>query len=373
MFHPRRIFLAVSMALATQITVAADPPAANSPEPQLKSIEQQPNDNLRTVHVERFGVKVRVPQAWRLIAWAQDDRAFALRIPQEQPQSAGQVSCELALAPESLEEYQKRHQKADVVEQQRAEPRNKLQTNEITAIDAASFGATRAARFGRRLDSLWMETAAGGQKRFELRTRLIADEVLYTFTLQSDEQHFDAYRQDFEEMLAAAELTPPDTGVKALPGGYFMQREYRFAFQLPPGWKPAFGQHDKVLFFATGKTHQVMADNLLVLASPRRDLDFAALKTSLQKQIAKEDPAASVEFQERKFGPGNADALETVVKTERGPFKMTVLEWRFCGPSRNYEVKFTCESGEFEANADHYRRTLESFIEVAEETLHPAM
>ena len=75
---------------------------------------------------------------------------------------------------------------------------------------------------------------------FETRVCLVSHQTLYTFTLTTDEAHYESYRLDFEDMLQSAQFSPPETGLQRLPGGYWLQREYRFALQLPEGWQPAF-------------------------------------------------------------------------------------------------------------------------------------
>ncbi|HEX3870885.1 MAG TPA: hypothetical protein VHV77_10640, partial [Pirellulales bacterium] len=65
------------------------------------------DDGRRAVNVKRYGIAVRVPQAWRLIDWGQNDRAFTLKLPQDTGSKSGFVSCRLGSAPESLEEYRK--------------------------------------------------------------------------------------------------------------------------------------------------------------------------------------------------------------------------------------------------------------------------
>lgn len=325
--------------------------------------EQQPSDGLRTVNVQRFGIVVKAPVAWPLIRWAQDNTAFTLRLPQEDGSRAGYVSCELAVAPESLTDYQRRHQEADQREQKQPMPRRKLVSNAIEKLDAKRFGK-QAKRLTERLLSLWEYTGEMGEKSYELCSRVISEDTLYTITLVSDEAHFAAYRLDFEELVAGAQYSPPETGLRRMPGGFWMQRQYLFALRLPPEWKPAFGPSDKALFFATGTTREVFTDNLIVLAEPGRPIDFDVLLKELPDGIAKIDPAAKVTCQ---LVPQNGQkALETVIETKRGPFEITILERRFRGEKRNYEVKFTCESSEFKKIEVELRKVLDSFREVAE-------
>jgi len=334
--------------------------------------DEIPDNNTRAVNVEKYGVTCRVPQAWRLVGWAQDDAAFVLRLPQEKESHPGLVACELSLAPSSLDEFKKRHQAADEAEQKRAaknktEPRRTLKENVISKLDPKQFNAERVKGWSDRLDSMWESTREDGAKNYELRTRIIRDDVLYTFVLESDGEHFEAYRLDFEEMLGTVKLTAPDTGLQKMPSGYWLQKAFKFALELPDGWKPAFGPNDKVIFFAKGKTHEVFTDNLIVLASEKKALDFDALKGAMQQQLAVTHPTAKLEQRVVRFGPTGTEALETTIHFKQGPFELSILEWRFTGPSRNYEMKFTTLTKEFDASAAAFRKSLESFVEVADD------
>lgn len=163
--------------------------------------------------------------------------------------------------------------------------------------------------------------------------------------------------------MRAAAYSEPETGVRRMPGGYWMQREYRFALKLPEGWKPSFGPHDKVLFFASGDKHEVFTDNLIVLASPKRDLDLVKLQETLPGEIAQADPKAEIE-QCKVVLQGDEEALESVIHIQRGPFKITIFERRFSGKECNYEVRYTLERSAFEKTEKALRKSLESFKEI---------
>ncbi len=320
------------------------------------------DDGRRAVNVKRYGISVRVPQAWRLIAWGQDDQAFSLKLPQDGGSKSGFVSCRVGSAPESLEDYRKRFE-AERVDSDGA--KRSLVENKLEPVDAERFGTTLAQQLGQALVTTWEVRGADETLGFEVAMRVVHDGTLYTFTLASDESHWDAYRLDFDDMLASAVFTPPELAVRQMPGGYWMQSDFRFAMRLPPEWKPSFGPNDKVLFFATGRTHELFTDNLLVLASPPRPLDFEQLRTSLAEQITKMDSQATVVCE--LVPQGGSTALETIVRTVRGTTKIAILERRFTSGQRNYEVKFTCEAEEFEKQLPELRRSLDSFIEVQQE------
>jgi hypothetical protein len=330
------------------------------------------DDGRRAVEVKRYGIHVRVPQAWRLIGWARDEQAFALKLPQDSPSRSGFVTCRLGVAPEGLEEYLKRLERPDVAPPGSPEStltsdgdKRTLRENRIEPLDAARFGKPLAEALVQRLVTIWEIESPTGEHSYEIVTRVIHDGTLYTFTLATDEAHYDAYRLDFEDMLASAVFSPPETGLRKMPGGFWMQRDFRFALRLPADWKPAFGPSDKVLFFATGKTHQVFTDNLLVLASPVHPLDLEQLKATLPEQIAKADEHARVEC--RIVPQGGTAALETVIHTVRGSLNVAIIERRFVSRQRNYEVKFTCEASEFEKIEAALRTSLDSFVEVLDE------
>ena len=125
------------------------------------------DDGRRAVNVKRFGIAVRVPQAWRLISWARDNQAFVLKLPQDPGSTTGFARCELGVAPESLAEYQKQEQTADELEQKQPKPMRRLTHNALAAVDAAKFGE-QLAKLGQQLTSEWeVETPTGGQS-FEI-------------------------------------------------------------------------------------------------------------------------------------------------------------------------------------------------------------
>ena len=325
---------------------------------------QQPRDGLRKIAVPRFGITVHAPVAWNLVSWGQDERAFVLRLPQENPASEGTVSCELSTATESLDAIRRRLAAAEQAEQKKPHPARKLSLDRIAAVDAKQFGAARAKQLVRRLDSQWDTAAAPGHATHELATRFIVGDILYTFRLRTDQAHFDAYRADFEEMLAEATIKPPETGVEHLPGGLWMQRDYRFAMRLPRGWQPAFAASNRVLFFAHDTTRSAPSSRLTVMASHTTPLDLDKLRDRLTGAIKAADPKADVTA--RIVKQGVEPALEMIVRTKQGDTEITTLERRFRGPHCNYEVKFRCESADFKRLQPALRKSLDSFVEVAE-------
>jgi len=279
------------------------------------------------------------------------------------------VTCTIAVAPESLEAYRDRFADDDKAAADapatQTVPRRKLIRNEITKLTSPETSPALVEKFGRKLSAEWEFENLAGVRWYERRVLIVGDGMLYTFTLDSDEAHFDSYSIDFEEMFAAAELEPLEVAVTRLPEGYWMQRDFRFAMKLPAQWRPAFGPSDRVLFFAVGSPHGLFTDNLSVLASPSKDLDLDALRDEMPAAVKKLDAAATVTCS--LVPQGRWNALETVIRTKRGITDVTIVERRFQTATRNYEVKLTCESSEFAKREAELRAALDAFVEVPPE------
>lgn len=319
-------------------------------------------DAFQVIRCARYGLTVQAPSGWRLIEQQRHERAFVLQLPAENNRPSGMVSCELGVAPAALAEYQKRYAAADA--QPRREPRAVLKHNAIATVDPQRFGLEEAERLGEQLTAVWEYDDPQRGRLYEMRVQLISHDTLYTFVLRTDQDHWEAYRLDFLDLIASAQFAAPETGLRRMPDGCWMQRDFRFALRFPPGWVPAFAPHDNVLLFATGTRRAVFTDNLLVLASPREAIDLQQLRAMLPAQVAREDPHAQVVC--RVVQQGDGDALETLIHTQRGGLRVTILERRFQGRHRNYEVKFTCQTDEFQNSEAELRRALDSFYEIAE-------
>ena len=321
-------------------------------------------DGYRPVEPKGYGIAVQTPVAWRLSSFGDDKNAFVLMLPQdEDAPRAGLVSCQLELYPDSLEEIQKGQQAADDEEQKKTKPSGKLTLNTLELLNKEKYGKEKAEQLSRRLISQWDHEDADGSRWFEIKLRVVCEDALYTFSLNSDESHFDAYRLDFEDMFKSAKFTAFDTGLQKSPVGEWLQKKYRFALKLPAGWKPTFGANDKVPFLATGNRAGA-EETLVVLARPAAALDVDKLKDELPAQIQRDDAQADAAC--RIVPQGNVSAVETVIHTRRGPREVTILERRFRGEYRNYELQFECATSAFEKRADEFRKTLDSFHELAE-------
>jgi hypothetical protein len=298
----------------------------------------------------KFGLKTELPKAWTIAAREEEDRVFVALVPQADPDRPGAVACELGLAPESLDAYRTRID----ANARRGQRPGKLLRNEVVKSPK-----------GERLETDWEFRPKEGVRWHELTVRLIAFRQMYTFTLNVDDTAFPMAKAAFESILAAARFSPPNTGADLLDRAVnrWQQREFKFALDLPEGWSPALAPSEVALFFANGPAHEIWSDNLLVIARPHGPLDLNSLARDLPDQLRGAEPGCEV-LSCRVVKQGEADALETVVRTQRGPFSMTVLERRFKGGRFDYEVKFTLESKRFDALAPTLRRSLDSFREV---------
>jgi hypothetical protein len=326
-------------------------------------------DGKRAVDVPRFGVHVRVPAAWELVDWSRDDTAFVVDLPQDRNSPVGHVTCTITVAPESLEAY--RTAFADEATRTgdapptKTTPRRKLLKNEIAPLTAPAIDPMLVKKFGRRLAAEWEFENAAGVRWYERRLLAVGDGMLYTFKFDSDESHYDAYGPEFDDMFAAAKLDPLDVAVVKLPEGYWMQRDFRFALKLPEAWRPAFGPSDRMLFYAVGAAHGLFTDHLAVQASPSKPLDLDQLKEEMPAEVKRVDAAAEVTC--KLVQQGRWNALETVIRTKRGATEVTIVERRFQTAERNYEVKLTCESNEFNKREAELRAMLDAFAEVPAE------
>lgn len=300
----------------------------------------------------KYGVKVDLPSTWRIAARERNEYVFVAEIRQADPDRPGAAACELGVAPESLEEYRTR---IEANARQGRRP-GTLVRNEVVA---AAEGRPE------RLESLWEFRPEGGPLWREFSVRLVAHRQLYTFILNVDEDAWETARPAFDALVASARFDPPDTGADLADAGAnrWAQREFKFALELPEGWSPVLAPDEVALLFANGPAHGIWSDNALVLAHEHRDTDWTELARTLPDQLRAVEPGCEV-LSCRVVEQGEDDALETVVRTRRGPFSMTVLERRFRGGRFDYEAKFTVESKRFDELAPALRRCLDSFREL---------
>jgi hypothetical protein len=298
----------------------------------------------------KFGVKARIPRDWPIAVREKNEYIFVAKVPQGDPDRPGAAVCDLGLAPENLDAFRTR---IDANARRVGEP-GTLVRNEVVK------GPT-----GERLESLKEFQPRPDAHWRELTVRIIAHRQLYTFTLNVDDATWPTAKPAFDALVASVEFAPPNTGADPLDRekNRWVQREFKFALDLPEGWQPALAPDEVALLYANGPPQGVWADNALVIAQPRRPLDLEPLAEVLTQQLRLVEPQFEV-LQCKVVSQGKDKALETVVRTQRGPFSMTILERRFQGDRFNYEVKYTVESKRFDALAPALRRSLDSFTEV---------
>jgi hypothetical protein len=299
----------------------------------------------------KYGVRVSIPREWPIAVREEEDRVFVAVVRQNDPDRPGVVACEIGLAPEGLDEYRTR---IEANARRGGRPGARLASNLV--INGPS---------GERLETVWeFQPTAGGLWR-EVIVRRLANQQMYTFTLNVDDDTYALARPAFDALVASAELSEPNTGADLLDdkSNRWVQREFKFALDLPASWRPALAPAKVALFFANSPAHGIWSDNVLVLAQPHRPVDFEELARDLPDQLRQVEPGCEV-LSCRVVKQGTRDALETVVRTTRGPFSMTVLERRFRGGRFDYEVKYTVESKRFDALAPSLRKSLDSFSEL---------
>ena len=317
--------------------------AAQAPAPAAG--ETEPFD------AAKYGLSTRIPGGWSIAEREKEDRVFVAIVPQPEFGSPGVAACELAMAPESLEDYRTR---IDKNAERGGRPNGKLATNRIIKDPS-----------GDRLETIWeIHPISGGFWR-EVSVRVIANRQLYTFILNVEDSVYKETRRSFDAIVAGTNFTTPNSGADMLsrPENRWLQREYRFSIDLPAGWSPVLAPSSVALLFANGPAHGVWSDNLLVLAHDRRRHDLHELARELPDQLQREEPGCEVVA--CKVVPhGKGEALETIARTRRGPFSMTVIEWRFRGERFDYELKFTVESDRFDRLVPAFRKSIESFREM---------
>lgn len=298
----------------------------------------------------KYGLRVDIPKAWDVAQREEDDRVFVAMIPQADPRRPGVAACELGLAPETLDAYRTR---LDANAARDRRPGGKLVRNEVVK-----------GKGGERLETLREFRPGFGGVWRELSVRLVANRQMYTFTVNVDEATYASARPAFDALLASARFARPDTGADPDGPNRWLQREFKFALALPDGWSPVLAPSEVALLYANGPAHGIWSDNVLVLAHAHRPTDLEAMVKSFPEQLRAAEPDCEV-LSCNVVKQGKADALETVVRTRRGPFSMTILERRFRGERFDYEVKYTVESQRFDELAPALRKSLDSFEERA--------
>src|SRR5580693_4629902 len=89
----------------------------------------------------KYGLATRIPKVWPIAVHEDEDRIFVAIIPQKDFDRPGVAACELALAPETLDDYRSR---IDANAKRNSRPSGKLASNRVI----------KDAR-GERLETIW--------------------------------------------------------------------------------------------------------------------------------------------------------------------------------------------------------------------------
>ena len=320
------------------------------------------DDGRRAIDVPQFGIATRAPLAWTLIEWGRDDLAFVLRLPQENGSPPGSVSCRLEFALGTLEEWHKQYPSSE------AEPKNpKLKTrlvrDEIEQLDPQRFKSLTEQKITERWVRLSESSSPRGRKTFELTYHVLFGGVVYNFALRTDEEHFDAYRADFDDLSAATRFQEPTKGLARLARGFWLNRDCGFAVWLPAGFRPAYEIRTNRISARRSADDKNGAAELLVAVTGELALDLDALRAKLPAEIVAADQLARVDHCQI-VAQGQLRALETVVYTRRGeePIAIFIRQFRF--QNRNFELRAICPADEYEGSAVHWERVAESVREV---------
>lgn len=302
---------------------------------------------------EKYGITCPLAPNWDVVIRERDDLIFVARIPQRDPERPAAVGCELALAPESLDEYRTRID----ANAERGRIPGDLIRNELIDHEGEPRLIT-VTEFRPPFGGVWRETTV----------RRIAHRQMYVFKINSDleDPSHDATLAAFESMVNDASFSPPDTGATRddqSDSNRWVQTEFKFAIDLPDQWQPALAPSQLALLFANGPAFGIWSDNFLVIARPSERFNPDRLVQEIPALLQREEPGCEVLSCEVVDQPGVGQAVETVVRTQRGSFSMTVLERRFQGDRFSYEAKFTLESKRFDDLAAELRRCLDSFSE----------
>lgn len=320
------------------------------------SADAQPESGHASFESPLYGIRTSPPAAWPIVAREKDEMVFVCQIPQpERPDRPGVFACEIAIAPENLEEYRTRIEK----NAQRGNARGELIVNEIRP--AASSGLPE------RLETVREFRLPDGETWRELSFLVIRGRHMYTFILNVEVSTLAKVRAVFEKAVASSEFTTPDSGaarVSGAPTNRWINSEYQFVVDLPEGWAALLAPREVAILYANAPPKGIWADNMLILAAKKGSSDYIRLAETLAADLEAVDPTCKVRFSRVIRLKDDRQALETVVDVKRGPFAMTIHEWRFRGEKYDYELKFTVETPGYEALKPGMIKCFESFAEL---------
>ena len=273
-------------------------------------------------------------------------------IPQADFDRPGIAACELALAPESLDEYRTR---IDTNAKKNGRPSGKLASNRVI----------KDAR-GERLETIWeFHPDAGGFWR----------EVSVRVDRQPPALHLHPERRRLDLRQGPARpSTPwcsPPSSHPPTPGPTCWPRTPTAGFSASIALRSTFPKAGSRCWLrarspCSSPTARPWASGPTICwcshtrtATPT----WNELAKLLPDQLKQEDPNCEI-ISCKVITQGQHKALETVVRTDRGPFSMTVIERRFRGDRFDYEVKYTVETKRFDQLAPKLRESLDSFREM---------
>lgn len=308
----------------------------------------------------RYGIKTRLPKGYPLIAREKNEYIFVCEIPQEQfPDRPGILACEIAIGPESLEEYRTRIE----ANAKRGNRKGRLTSNKILpkVVD----------HLPERLESVWEFRLPDGEVWHEVTVRVIQGKHLYSFVLNIEDAMLKLTRPKLDSVIAQSRFSTPDSGATQVIGAStnrWIQTEFNFVVDLPKDWSPLLAPNEAALLYANGKPKGIWADNMLVLATKAGKLDYEALSKTFAAELEAAEPGCKVlQCEVIKTKKGQL-SLQTVVEVERGPFSMTIHEWRFPGERYNYELKFTVETSRYADLKPEMQKCFESFLELPQDS-----
>lgn len=307
----------------------------------------------------KYGVKLKLPKIWPLLAREKDEYVFVCEIAQPKfPDRPGIMACELAMAPESLDEYRTRIDG----NAKRGQRKGSLLKNEVKP--AGDGGLPE------RLESVWEFRLPSGEVWHEMTLRVIRGRHLYSYVLNIENEMLESARGRFERAVASVVYSPPDAGAQVVQGSKtnrWMQTEFHFVVDLPKDWAPLLAPNELAILYANGRPKGIWADNMLILARKPVKEDYRALSKTLGAELEAAEPGCTVKSCNVIITEAGDEALLTEVEVKRGPFSMTILEWRFAGKRMNYELKFTVMSENFDKLKPEMVKCFESFQELPED------
>lgn len=324
---------------------------------------QNSPDSGNSFESARYGLKTRLPKEFPLLAREKNEYVFVCEIPQEKfPERPGILACELAIAPESLEEYRSRIEG------------NARRGNRMGELTRNTISPKSVDGLPERLESVWEFRLPNGEIWHEITIRLLRGKHLYSFILNIEDENLKSARPSLDAVIRASRFSIPDSGATQVLGAStnrWIQTEFQFVVDLPKDWSPLLAPNEAALLYANGKPKGIWADNMLILATKAEKIDYEELSRTFARDLEIAEPGCRVLKCEVIRNQKGDQILETQVQVERGPFSMTILEWRFPGKRYNYELKFTIETSRFEELRTEMQKCFESFLELSEDSIQP--